>query len=792
MEVTEVTPRAIQPPEFKRARTRRGVAIEPPQLALLTIGAGVVLALVGAFVPGLPVVNRFQSPFGALFPIRHYETSFALAYTLVPVLLAAALLLGAQRRARVAVSGMLFGIAIESYLLVLPYMAVLLAIGFGGKALLWVISCVGASLVLSGSALLYSRSEDAEAERDLPRTGLSAPIVLMGLAGAAALLAAVVLPSQPTGSGWTSLLALPGPAKWFAIEPFGLAAVAIAAIVGSPGRARSTVGGVLAGLGVAGGISFIGTVVWTGAVGSAHIGSIVGLIGAVGLVAAGAAALMTGQRSSRPQGAGTAVPPGTLSRLAVVDVAGSRESTRLLAAAAQLDARFARRVVRDVLKDNYRAVAPSFGVDLGTVLRHCVVARGRHGARNVLLLALTGPLILGLAHLSMAAGVILVASAFALASGAIFIESWTGRQRIAVRSLNRHSCEPSAAMRYLSPGAPYQISDVAQAESTNIVVYSGYSPFVGSGINQGGWSFAVNVVRGREGVDGVRNKPRAFSVEDLHASVASHLLELGMDLRISDRLYVDGELVRDEPLIVPDRFRRPRTHVNPDELTKLATKRVGRRFNCITVSGWEDELVYTLFLNFALSGASLFADATSCLLLPPQEEHRRVDSIEPHPFIGERLRAAGRAMAATVLLPLDATRALGEMGPALTAWRRRVGGRRAIASNPGYDYGAVRSVREGAQSKRYRRYFQVADRDMYGKILDREIFDAIRTFLADHDIDTSDFDERQAAVLNYGVMVTGGQVDAQSLAVGPQAQSTVAAGLQRLTAQRAATSGRTK
>jgi hypothetical protein len=768
----------------------------PPALAVLTLGGGTVLLVVGALVPGLLVVDQsgsfsFKSPIGALFPIRHFNTFLALVYALLPLLVVAGLALTSKRRARAATSGVLFGFGVEMYLVVLPYMAQLLAAGLGGKALLWLISCVGACLVLTGSALLYSRAEDVEAPRALPRTGIPWPTVLVGLLGAAALLAAVVLPSQPDGNGgWVSLLGAPGAAKWSALEPFGLAVIAIAAVAGAPGRSRATIGGVLSGLGVAGTISFLGTVIWTSAGGqSAHVGSVVGLIGAVGLLCGGIIALATSRGAAPLSAMQSGAAPETLREMSGVDLSGNRESTRLLAAAAELDARFARRVVRDVLKDDYRAVAPSFGVNLGTVLRHCVAARGRQGARNILLMALTLPLLLGLAHLSMAAGAVSVLSAFALGCAAIFTESWTARYRIAARSLNRHSYAPAAATRYLPPGADWRIRDVAQAESTNIVVYSGFSPFVGSGLNQGGWSFAVNIARGREGMDGVRYKPQRFTVEDLQAAVASHLLELGMDLTISDRLYVDGELVRDEPRIVPDRFHRPRSHVLPDEIAQLAEEGVGRRFNCVSLSGWEGELVYTLFLEFALSGASLFADATTFLLLPPTEDYRRVDNIEPRPFIGARLRAAGRALVSTVSVPLYAVRALREATPTLTAWRRRVDGRRAIASNPRYDYGAVRSVREEAQSRRYRRYFQFADRDMYGKIIDREVFDAIRAFLAEHDIDTSDFDERQAAVLNFGVMVTGGRLDAQSLAVGSRAQSMVTAQMQRLTSQGHATSG---
>jgi hypothetical protein len=121
--------------------------------------------------------------------------------------------------------------------------------------------------------------------------------------------------------------------------------------------------------------------------------------------------------------------------------AGSRESTRLIAATAQLDARFARRVVRDVVKDNHRAVAPSFGVSLGTVLRHCVAARGRHAARNVLLIALTPLFIAGLAHLTAGKGILLALITFAMAWAAIFTEDWTARAR------DRRPCPPRCGSR---------------------------------------------------------------------------------------------------------------------------------------------------------------------------------------------------------------------------------------------------------------------------------------------------------------------------------------------------------
>jgi hypothetical protein len=154
-----------------------------------------------------------------------------------------------------------------------------MAVQPGGKALLWAVPSAGAATVLAGSALLYARAEDAERAPEHQRTGLSLPLVVLSVAAASALLATIVLPSQPTTAGWESLLGSSGPLRWFAVEPFLLALGGLMAVIGSAGRARATIGGVLAGLGVAGGISFGSMVLWTGAAGagSAHAGSYVGL-----------------------------------------------------------------------------------------------------------------------------------------------------------------------------------------------------------------------------------------------------------------------------------------------------------------------------------------------------------------------------------------------------------------------------------------------------------------------------------------------------------------------------------
>jgi hypothetical protein len=58
-----------------------------------------------------------------------------------------------------------------------------------------------------------------------------------------------------------------------------------------------------------------------------------------------------------------------------------------MSAAAYLDQDFASTVIEEVLHQPYRAVAPSYGFDIGTVVRHCLAAQRLIVARNLAVLA---------------------------------------------------------------------------------------------------------------------------------------------------------------------------------------------------------------------------------------------------------------------------------------------------------------------------------------------------------------------------------------------------------------------
>jgi hypothetical protein len=60
---------------------------------------------------------------------------------------------------------------------------------------------------------------------------------------------------------------------------------------------------------------------------------------------------------------------------------------------------------------------------------------------------------------------------------------------------------------------------------------------------------------------------------------------------------------------------------------------------------------------------------------------------------------------------------------------------------------------------------------MYAKVIERQVLDSLLNFLEAHDVDTSEMRQRESTILNNGVMMSGGQFQADNVAVGTQARA---------------------
>jgi hypothetical protein len=475
------------------------------------------------------------------------------------------------------------------------------------------------------------------------------------------------------------------------------------------------------------------------------------------------------------------------------------EATRLLSASALLlvGSTFRKKILERV-EEPYRASAPEIGLNLEFLTHMCKFAEQREMKYNLGFFALgIVPLTiffleLGLLFFVKLPGLLtalIIVGPFIL----FFLLTWAlqcykdyeEKYRL-LPSFVKDQYDPIAvAQRFNFKQMPGLNRDAEHGDKTgedaqdneqNLVIYSGFFPFVGAGVDLGGWSFVVDLGRPKEDRLGNQLKPIPFDIIELYAVFEQAICRLEIQgIVMKDYLFTHGVDIRHNKSILPDIFSRPNQYVPAETMKQYAGQSdfSVRHYKWIRIHDWKDELVFSYFLRIVRKSENLFVELSRFLLTPVHDRYRQVDSLKPKSWKTLLMLGLGTFFVAP-FMPLYAGLTLLSKIPEFvnekldTQKRQRQG---EIKSNPLFNYGVNKSIRELVSSGRYRHYFQKLDKEMYVKILDREILDTLIKFLDDHNIDTSQMQAERTTILNNGIIVQGGNVEAQSLAVGANAQA---------------------
>lgn len=469
-------------------------------------------------------------------------------------------------------------------------------------------------------------------------------------------------------------------------------------------------------------------------------------------------------------------------------------TTRYLCAAAQTDRGFRNQLLEKVLDEEHRAISAPEGVDLAAVLRHCLSAKRRKLWLNIsvgilFLLAWNStyrqllywnPYFYGTAFTAFFQSILgaFATPWFFAAWVCVLMETWITRYRVIAKSLLKQNYNPDRVK--ISPRQETrlrrQLAEIVDNQAGNVAVYSGFSPFVGAGTDIGGWSFTLNLDKPKEKM-GTAQSPEPFEVQELYGRIEQDIRRLHIaEVSIQDRLFINGQGIREDERFLPDRFQRPLSSVDTETVAKFVggQSEEVRHYKCFRVIGWRGEIVLSAFLRLVKLRQNLFIEASYFFLPPLKEQYRQIDSLQPKPTGRQLLNLVGETLVRTLFLfPFAIVLAIQDLLQPINRWSQRGSKRRLIRENPIFDYGAETSIREIAASNQFSHYFQKLDKDMYVKIIERQILDSIVGFLDEHNIDTSDLQARQETILNNGVIVNGGSIDAQNLTVGERAKSAI-------------------
>lgn len=307
--------------------------------------------------------------------------------------------------------------------------------------------------------------------------------------------------------------------------------------------------------------------------------------------------------------------------------------------------------------------------------------------------------------------------------------------------------------------------------SDNVIFYSGYSPFVGCGIDIGGWSFVVDIDKGKSILD-KRLQPNQFELIEMYNVIENEINGLNIpNLTVSDKVFINGKYIRDNRDFLPDILGCPINKI-PQKYIDLAINnnlKDARFYKVIQVVDWEGDLIFTSFLRLQKNEKNLFVENNYYLLPPISSTLKSIDTLKENSGISYYISFVIMAFFKSIFLSVFSI--IKVIGYVFEVFSEMFGGqtaamRKIVKTSPDYDYGAETSIREAISQTQYSQHFQKLDKERYFKMIEKRLFNLIGNFLDSKNIDASEFKERETSILNQGVIVTGGNIKSENIAVG--------------------------
>ena len=226
-----------------------------------------------------------------------------------------------------------------------------------------------------------------------------------------------------------------------------------------------------------------------------------------------------------------------------------------------------------------------------------------------------------------------------------------------------------------------------------------------------------------------------------------------------------------------DPFGRPLTFSTILENSIEEPAKPNRFYKRIEISGWKGELIVSIMLRFTKFELknlekTLFIEAKYFLLPPLQGRFYEIDSIQfPATFMQKVDLLFQSLLISFIIWPLSFAQTVYKIFKPIIDYLKKIIDILIIKESPAFNYGSITSIRENFSDTYYRNYFQFLDKDMYLKVIENALFEGIIEFLDSKNIDTSEFKNKQSQIINEGIIMSGGEIRADNLAIGRWART---------------------
>jgi hypothetical protein len=458
-----------------------------------------------------------------------------------------------------------------------------------------------------------------------------------------------------------------------------------------------------------------------------------------------------------------------------------RESTRYLAAETQHSIQYAKTIVNRVIREKFRALAPSYGVHVAVVAKWALDSlqlRARRDKRlAVILLAILLLFGIFLAFWPWAGLAVLIFGVIA-AWSIVTLENMERDKRVGNYML-RGNFDPADAPEPSGQRDAERLAMISKRRSGNLVVFRGNTAFVGSGAMISKEHIVIDVSRGKDHQSGKqKSKPKKFTNNDVHQAISSAMRKIGLaDTRVQERLFVNGRHIQDNIAILPDPKEPPNSSVDRTVLKQAALHPTpdARVYVCVEMPSWQGQLVVTLFARAVHTGGSLYIEWRFHVLRPVWKSFQTIDRHwvkSRRRIIIDCCRRSGIEVIPALLGALP--RLWISHHEARKAQKTEARQRKAIEHGQIFNYGALQSIREDAGGVAAQHYFLGRDETMFVLLAQGKLIRAVAGFLGRKNVDTGQLDSQVKVIVeetNKYYSLHLGDVSNSNIAFGKNAQA---------------------
>jgi hypothetical protein len=178
-----------------------------------------------------------------------------------------------------------------------------------------------------------------------------------------------------------------------------------------------------------------------------------------------------------------------------------------------------------------------------------------------------------------------------------------------------------------------------------------------------------------------------------------------------------------------------------------------RRYLCVRVGTWSQEVVVSVLMRFTMDGRLLYTELHELVLPPIRPDFHVADEWLHTADASAVWGSIGRALVEGPGLMVSSA---GRLMRVWASWWRRAGNLRAAEEravrNLPVDRGARASVRELGASGSYATFFQNSDAEKYTKLIERKFTGFVLDFLQKRHVDVTEYRARNDVVLNNGII----------------------------------------